>query len=426
MNARLAFCLLALLSGSPVFPVLGDEPLRVPLTLEVALRRATERHPQLEVRRAGERAVEARREQAALRPNPTVEVALENALGTGDLQGVRSLETTVQAQQTLERGGKREKRVAVAGQDRESAARETDVIQTEVLNAAAIAYVTVLAAQQRLELAETPVTLARETLAAVSARVQAGAGATAEVARARVALAMAEAEVARNQSQLHAARTTLATLWGGEPQDVGLLPGRVRTTDALPPEATLRAALDRHARLEWQRSLVAGRRLALTLEQAQTVPDVTVAGGIRFLRAGNDAAFVAGVSMPLLRRNQNQGLIRAARETVNGAEWELRGAERALRAEFSAAWLDLQSALAAAQALRREALPPTDEALALVREAYRSGQLPLIDVLDAQREQIQLRRELLECETAFALALARVDGLTSTTFPHTTALLLSE
>ncbi|HRE07308.1 MAG TPA: TolC family protein, partial [Opitutaceae bacterium] len=106
---------------------------------------------------------------------------------TGDLQGVRSLETTVQAQQTLERGGKREKRVAVAGQDRESAARETDVIQTEVLNAAAIAYVTVLAAQQRLELAETPVTLARETLAAVSARVQAGAGATAEVARARVA-----------------------------------------------------------------------------------------------------------------------------------------------------------------------------------------------------------------------------------------------
>jgi cobalt-zinc-cadmium efflux system outer membrane protein len=178
--------------------------------------------------------------------------------------------------------------------------------------------------------------------------------------------------------------------------------------------------------LEWQRSLVAGRRLALTLEQAQTVPDVTVAGGIRFLRAGNDAAFVAGVSMPLLRRNQNQGLIRAARETVNGAEWELRGAERALRAEFSAAWLDLQSALAAAQALRREALPPTDEALALVREAYRSGQLPLIDVLDAQREQIQLRRELLECETAFALALARVDGLTSTTFPHTTALLLSE
>ena len=426
MKARLVFCLVSFLSGSTLSPVLGEEPLRLSWTLEAVLRRATERHPQLEARRAGERAVEARSEQAGLRPNPTVEVALENALGTGDLQGVRGLETTVQAQQTLERGGKREKRLAVAGQDRETAVRETAVIQTEVLTATAIAYVEVLAAQQRLELAESPVALARETLASVSARVQAGAGATAEVARARVALALAEAELARNQTQLHSARTALAAIWGGQPQDVGTLPGRVRTTDALPAEATLLVALDRHARLEWQRSLVTGRRLDLDLEQAQAVPDVTVAGGIRFLRTGNDAAFVAGVSIPLMRRNQNQGLIRAARETVDGAEWELRGAERSLRAEFTTAWLDLHSALAAARTLRRDALPPTDEALALVQEAYRSGELPLMDVLDAQREQIQLRRELLEHETAFALALVRVDGLTSTTFPHTAALLLSE
>jgi hypothetical protein len=225
MKARLVFCLVSFLSGSTLSPVLGEEPLRLSWTLEAVLRRATERHPQLEARRAGERAVEARSEQAGLRPNPTVEVALENVLGTGDLQGVRGLETTVQAQQTVERGGKREKRLAVAGQDRETAVRETAVIQTEVLTATAIAYVEVLAAQQRLALAESPVALARETLASVSARVQAGAGATAEVARARVALALAEAELARNQTQLHSARTALAATWGGQPQDVGTLPG---------------------------------------------------------------------------------------------------------------------------------------------------------------------------------------------------------
>lgn len=394
-----------------------------PLSLGDALQRASAQNPALVAQGFAERAADALIEQAGLRPNPTVDLSLENFAGTGSLQGVRGLEATVQASQTLERGGKRDKRVALAGRERESAAKEYAVLRAEILAATATAYLEVLAAQQKLALAGEPLRLARETVAAVDHRVQAGAASPAESARARAALAAAEAEHARAEAALASARTALSASWGGDPAEVPTVAGTLRLPESLPTQENLLARLTANPRLELQQSLVAGRRAALDLEQAQAVQDVSVGGGVRFLRDGSDAAFVAGVSVPLPVRNRNQGNIRAARETLSGAEQGIRAVEVELRTAFTAAWQDLNAAHKAAQNLRRQALPATEEAYATVRRAYEQGQLPIIDVLDAQRALSGLRRDLLDAEAAYALALARLDTLTDVSYSAVSSLI---
>lgn len=395
----------------------------LPLSLGNALQRAAEKNPTLAAQSYAERAAEALIEQAGLRPNPTLDVSLENFAGTGNVQGVRGLETTVQASQTFERGGKRERRVALAGREREAAAKEFAVRRADVLAASATAYIEMLAAQQRLALAAEPLKLARETVAAVDVRVKAAVASPAESARARAALASSQADYARAEAGLTSARAALAASWGGSAADVVAVAGTLHVPAALPPEDVFLAKLAAHPRLALQLSVIAGRRASLELEQAQATQDVTVGGGVRFLREGSDAAFVAGVSVPIPFRNQNQGNIRAARETLAGAEQSVRAVEVELRVAFTAAWQDLTAAHTAAQNLRREALPATEEAYTAVRSAYDRGQLPLIDVLDAQRSLVALRRELLEAEAAYALALARAEALTDASFTTLTALI---
>src|SRR5688572_28473212 len=73
----------------------GLEHSDATLTLSDALQRATENNPSLAAERFSERAAEALIEQAGLRPNPTVDVTLENFAGTGSLQDVDRLESTV-------------------------------------------------------------------------------------------------------------------------------------------------------------------------------------------------------------------------------------------------------------------------------------------------------------------------------------------
>ena len=401
----------------------AQEAAPPPLSLGDALRRAAAQNPTLAAQGYAERAAEALIEQAGLRPNPTLDVGLENVLGTGRTQGVRSLETTVQASQTFERGGKRENRVALAGREREVAAKEFAVRRAEILTDSAHAYIAVLAAQQRLALAAEPLKLARETVTAVEVRVNAGVASPAETARARAALAAAQADYARAEASLLTARAVLAATWGGVPADVSGVAGTLRIPDALPSEAAFLAKLATHPRLELQQALIAGRRAVLQLQQAQATQDVTASGGLRFLRDGTDAAFVAGFSVPIPYRNKNQGNIRAARENLAGAEQSVRAVEVELHVAFTAAWQDLTAAHLAAQNLRRIALPATEEAYAVVRRAYEQGQLPLIDVLDAQRALVALGRELLDAEAAYAAALARAEALTDVSFPALSALI---
>lgn len=398
-----------------------ETPAQV-LSLRDALARVEQRNPSLAAYAYHERAAEGLIEQAGQRPNPTLDFAAENFAGTGARQGVRQLEATAQASQSIERGGKREKRMALATRERAVAASDYAVKRAEVLGLAAVAFVEAIAAQQRVTLAEEPVTLAREVLAAAEGRARAGVASAAEPARARTALATAQGDAARATAALAAARAKLAASWGGSATDAPLPGGVLRVPEAMTAEATLLEKLPAHPQLARQQALIAARRADLDLERAQATQDLTVSGGVRFLREGSDAALVAGVSVPLPMRHRNQGAIRAARENLAGAEQTVRALELGLRAEFLAAWQEAEAARAAARNLRSEALPAAQEAHGIVRRAYEQGQLPLIDVLDAQRELTALRRDLVELEARFAIAHARAEALVDPTLPLTSKL----
>lgn len=392
------------------------------LRLSDVLARAAAGNPRLSALGYSQNAADAMIEQAGQRPAPTLDFQAENFAGTGTRQGLRQLEATVQATQAIERGGKRAHRIAVATRDREVVAQEYAVKRAEVLAATAVAFVETLAAQHRVALAEEPVKFAREFLTSAEGRTRAGMASAAEPARALAALASAQGELARAQSDLITARARLAANWGGTAAEVPTLQGSLQIPEAMISESTLLEKLPAHPRLAYQQALVASRRAALELERGQSTRDITVGGGLRFLREGSDAALVAGVSVPLPSRSRNQGAIRAARENLAGAEETVRATERELRTAVIAACQDAASAQAAAQSLRKEIIPASREAHALVRRAYEQGQLPLIDVLDAQRELLAQRRELLDLEARFAAAHARAEALADPTLPATSQL----
>ena len=83
-------------------------------TLEQALAAAGAASPSLDVAAAELRAAEAGRKVAGMRPNPEVQVQVENVGGTGEFKGTQSAETTTGLALPIELGGKRSARIAVA------------------------------------------------------------------------------------------------------------------------------------------------------------------------------------------------------------------------------------------------------------------------------------------------------------------------
>lgn len=393
------------------------------LTLDEALARTAAQHPRLLAHEARLGAAAALTEQAGYAPNPVLHVTLENFAGSGAVRGVDDLESTVELSQSLERGGKRARRTALAEQDRLVAASEAAVTRAELLGATAEDYVAAVLAARRLQLSEELVALARTALANAEARRSAGDASAMEPARARAALASAQAESTRQAAALRLARQTLATHWSGDGTDAEVPVSSLALPTEPPPAASWLARLEQHPRLRLEQTRVAGKQAALELEQANATPDVNLVGGVRHLRATSDVGLVAGLSVPLPVRHRNQAAIRAARQTVAGAEFEAAAALRDLRAQFTRAWHTLAAAHTAARQVRDEALPASEESAALLRRAYAVGEAAQFEVLDAERVRAALRRELLELEAAYATALVRVETLADPAFPATRQLL---
>ncbi len=407
----------------PLFLLSSALAAASPLTLDEALARAATRHPRLLAQDARTAASAALVEQAGYRPNPTLGVTLENFAGTGTARGIDALEGTLELSQALERGGKRAKRTAAATQDQAIAEAEAAVMRANILGATARAYVAAVAAARQAALAEEFVALARSMLADAEARRAAGDASAVEPARARAALAAAQADATRQAAALRTARTALAAQWAGEMADAAPGDGSFLLPAASPAPAAWLARLETHPRFLLEQARVAGRRAALDLEQANASQDISVAAGLRYFREGSDAALVAGLSLPLPVRHRNQASIRAARQTLAGAEFEAAALTRELQAELTTLAQEIAAAHDAALRLRRDALPAADEAAALLQRAYAAGQASQFEVLEAEGARHALRRELLAQEAAYAAALAHAEALADPAFTLTRQLL---
>jgi cobalt-zinc-cadmium efflux system outer membrane protein len=408
--------------SAPLSPLEARAP--AVLTLGDALDRTAALNPELLALGFGREIADGRVAQAGMRPNPHLSLSVENFGGTKLARGSDVMEVTVQANQLIERGNKVGQRVALAESERDVAQAAFISRKSDILAASAHAFAKALAENARLTLAAEQLQLAQETFASATRRLQAASASSAEVARARAALASAQAEFGRAQSAVSVARASLAATWGGNAAEISEIKGAIHLPAVPPALARFEAALtvSGNPRLGLSSALVAGQRAALALESARGVADVTLGAGVRRLNEGPATAFVFGLSMPLTFRDDNSGNIRAARATVRASEQSLRAAEMEQRTALATAHAELLAAHAQATTLRREAVPAAEEACASVQTAYSAGSLALMEVLDARRALIALRRDLLDAELAYALALVRAEALAGASFAQTKAL----
>jgi cobalt-zinc-cadmium efflux system outer membrane protein len=143
------------------------------LTLDVAFKKALERHPDLQVLPLQRVRLLAESEVAAQRPALVGGINIENALGTGEFSGLSGAEVSLTLASVLERGGKREARTALATSRLNGFAVEGEATRLDLLAEVARRYLDVVLAQASEEIAVAAVEQKRRTVAGARRRVEA-------------------------------------------------------------------------------------------------------------------------------------------------------------------------------------------------------------------------------------------------------------
>jgi cobalt-zinc-cadmium efflux system outer membrane protein len=415
---------LALLGlATPPLPVRAatatvTEPLSSPhasagelLTLRSALDRALQVSPELSAYDEESRARAAEISQAARWTNPELSIEVENVAGSGPYRGFDAAETTWQLSQEFALGSKRQLRRSVAEVEHDRARHDLASARIEVQARIARHFLTTLAAQEHLKLAEEQIALATRTLTAVEEKIVAGKAPAVEKYRFQSALAEARLDKEKARLSLATARQTLAGHLGLETPALGGVSGDLTILPPLPAYSEIEAQLDRNPESVRRQLESEARRRALAVERANRLGDPTIAVGLRNFKESDDSALLFGLSLPLPLFDRNQGNVQAASSRLAAAQAQEANGRLESRAGLAESWQSLAASLAEAQALRAEILPSAQQTYEAASFGYQSGKFAVLEVQEAQQTLIEVRERYLEVLTAAQLAAVELDRL---------------
>lgn len=344
--------------------------------------------------------------QAGVRPNPSLEVELENFAGTGAHSLVDRTEATVSYQQTLERGGKRQARTGLARRQLEVASLRGGVRALDLLRDVQIAYAEALAAEADLVVHEARLIAVQSAQRDVARRVKNARDPLFVGSRAEAVTAQAEITRDEARAATDAARARLAAYWGAGANyrlDVKTF------FEVAPPTPSPSAEVPDLQLLAAERDAAIAM---VRVEQSKAVTDPTIKAGVRYLGQGDEVAFVVGGAIPLRRYDTNAGGIARAQAERTAAEAEIEAARLARERDIAHLIRRMAASARESERIRTEVIPAAIRAVEQVRDGFNRGGFQYIDVSEAESALFDARARRIAVLKQFHLDQAALDRLT--------------
>jgi cobalt-zinc-cadmium efflux system outer membrane protein len=394
-------------SGAGVTALHYFDPLQGASSTDL-VRRALASNAELSAARLDIERARARLQQAALRPNPTLDFEQTTGRLTGSA-GER--ETSIGVALPLELGGKRQRRIDLARAELEAAEAEIADRERRLVGEVRAAYAEAMSALRELEITENLNDLDLQTARIIQARVTEGESAPIESNLLAVEVERFKARRALVGGRLEAAMLRLKTLAGMAPAE----PLRLRedlATPVLPePPPSLEAAVDLALRtrpdLKLARLAEEVAQAGLRLARSQATPDLVAFSKYTTNRSQFDSTPIGtlrdkdrllsfGVSISIPLSNRNQGAKAEAETAILQARRRREFVEALVRSEVASAYARYQAAHAATTTLRDGVLARSMRNIASVRGAYEAGAFRVTDLLVEQRRYVDSQREFIE------------------------------
>ena len=268
------------------------------------------------------------------------------------------------------------------------------------------AFVSVLAARQRVRYTEASVAGLDQILRPLASQLKVGKITPAEYNRVLLQRETAQIGLVDAEQNLRRAKRDLATLLNVPPVESDQIEVRGSMQDAVAPPPTgddlIRIAIDNRPDLNAFRLGVERAKGDVRLAKANRLNDIYVL--YQPYTFQNNAPFgtksatswALGVTVPLPVYNRNQGNIRRAEINVGQTEVQMNALVRQIINEVQQAEKEYQVSREAVQRIETILRPSAERVLQTVRRQYEEGQIDVITFVNARQEYNQVVRQYLD------------------------------
>ena len=265
-----------------------------------------------------------------------------------------------------------------------------------------------------LRLKEADLGLLEQSAGVAETKVRSGSSSNAELLAARNERDLAASDLATLQSRVPGQAASINALLGRDPGEPIALPLQLPAERALPysDEEIASFISERNPEITALAHDVAARELAVKLMKQQYIPDfgLNVQGDLE----GLAQSLMAMATVPVVRREAIEASIRQARAELEASRAARQEAQNDLGASALMALYDLRNVEREIGLLTNTVIPRAGQAVETARVEYRTGRIPLGDLIERQRAVLDLRvmlaelriereKQLLEIEMAAGL-----------------------
>lgn len=405
------FVLWVVLSASVAWS--QEDPSDAPsLTLLQAAERTLERNPRLRSAPFARNAATAALDQAALKPQWSASLQVEDIAGTGALSGFKASETTLRLSRIFERSDIRSGRMSIASSQATQLENRLEIERLDLMTLLARRFEAVVNRQEFLQLAQESTEVWQRARDAAQLRERSGAAPAVERLRTEIRLANAGLQVEDAEHGLRAARLSLAATWGDLTPMFGHANAKLCSLSPLVPFAAVVATLDQNPDLKRFASEQRLQEARAQLAHSRRRPDWTLSAGVRRLEQLDDQALVFSVTVPLGSSARAAPVERRANALRRQAEFEEQAARLDIHAALYALYQELVHTRSQVELFDAEILPRAGTILEEIEGGYRVGRFSHLELVNAQSELLSARAARLTACSDHQLRLIDIERLT--------------
>jgi cobalt-zinc-cadmium efflux system outer membrane protein len=391
------------------------------LTLTQAEELLQERNRELQVARRALEVAGANTLTAGARPNPTLSLGVSTinptqGVGAGPLRD-KIIDSSVRIDQVIERGDRRELRLAGAKSLESASTEDLSEAQRQQRLALRNAYYDLLFAQDKVDIARDTIALFEGSVRAAELRLKAGDIAMADVARLRVDALRAQNDARAAEADQRRAQLALAYMIGAEGRAIGIRaadpwPSIYSGRPGGPVDELIERRPDVRAAINRLRAAQSARELARSLRTRDVSVGVSYdhypvnPGYANGSGAGTGNSFGVFMSVPIFVGYYYEGEIRRSEVDFDAATEGLDRVRAQARTEIARAFSDLQAAAERLQRYDESLLIEAKRAADSAEFAYKNGAIGVMDLLDARRTLRAIQIDAASARNDHSKALA--------------------
>lgn len=270
------------------------------------------------------------------------------------------------------------------------------------------AYLDLALTEEKVRVQRATVALLRQLVNSAANRVEAG-GAQSDLIKARTDTQMAENDLASLEAQARQQRATLNGMMERDPQATLVLaptlppPRPVAADDA----ALIAAGVDRNPELASLAHQVAGRKDAVDLARLAYLPDINPSAAFTgSLSQTVGAMLTVPTNLPGIA-----GAIDEAKAMLRSTEAIARQTRSDRAASFVATLYAMRDSERQADLFRQKIIPSAQQLLSSSQQAYASGAVNFVDLVDSQRTLLQAQLLVAQAQIDREKRLAELEAL---------------